>query len=235
MKTNLKLSGLNHNKEVLFGLLQLIIVLGLMFNPWTVFPFTFIIIIIVILMFTYWKHCSLSEVGLKTDLGIVKIVGSALLLFTIIEPIFDFIVQPLINSIVNESPNYSLFQFIAHDSSKYLKYISFIWISAAIGEELLFRGFMFMQLKLIIPEVRYKTFLMILISAVIFSLPHAYQGLSGLLTTFVFGMIFGIVYVKFNYNLWITILLHGFIDSFFITLAYMDKLDYYSIANFLTN
>ncbi|MEN3324964.1 CPBP family intramembrane glutamic endopeptidase [Mariniflexile soesokkakense] len=184
------------------------------------------------MIFTYWKHHSWSEVGFKTDLGILKIIGSALLLFVIIEPIFSFIIQPIINWIANESPDYSIFQSIAHDSSKYLKYLLFIWISAAIGEELLFRGFMFMQFKHILPEYKHKTVSMILISALLFSLPHAYQGLSGLLTTFVFGIIFGAVYVKYNYNLWITILIHGLIDSVFITLAFMDKLDYYNMVNF---
>ena len=86
------------NKDKFFAVMQLVLIYGLMFNPWTVFPFTFIIIIGAILILTYWKYRSFSEVGLKTDLGILKVISYALILFIIVEPIFDFVIQPLINT-----------------------------------------------------------------------------------------------------------------------------------------
>jgi|GEM_PF-6405420 membrane protease YdiL (CAAX protease family) len=53
-----------------------------------------------------------------------------------------------------------------------------MWISAAIGEELLFRAFAFAQLKKVLGD---KKIVIVLLSALMFCLPHLYQGLQVLL------------------------------------------------------
>lgn len=215
----------------ILALIQLILVYSFIFNPWTSFPYTFIIIIITILLFTYWNDKSLTRIGLQPNFSFLKTIGIALLLFVVTIPILDFIIQPLVNKITGEIADYSAFKSIGGNFPKYSKYFLFILISAGFGEEILFRGFLFRQLKIIIPEFKFKTILIIVLSAIFFSLPHLYQGPSGLIMTFIFGIIFATVYVKSNYNLWVTILLHGLIDSMFITLAYFDKLNYYNLSN----
>ena len=232
MKFDINTEHFRTKQEKWTSLAQLILVYLLVFNPWTVFPYTFVLISSIILILTYWKYKSFSPLGLKIKPGILKIIGITLLPFVIVEPVFDFVIQPLINWLANESPDYSSFQSIAYDTSRYLKYIGLIWIIAAFGEELMFRGFLFLQLNVLLPPMKFKRILLVIASAMMFALPHAYQGLSGMITTFVFGLIFGTTYIRFNYNLWIVIVLHGLIDSFFITLAYMDQLDYYKISFF---
>ncbi|PKA84512.1 hypothetical protein ATE92_2706 [Ulvibacter sp. MAR_2010_11] len=221
-----------NDRKIMLAILELLLVYGFIFNPWTTFPYRFIIVSAIVLIVTYWKYKSFTPLGLKTNVGVVKTVIIALLLFLIIEPVFDFIIQPLINRLTHKNPDFSAFQAIAGNTSAYLKYLCFAWISAAIGEELLFRGYMFNQLKLILPNFKIKTVVIVVITAILFCLPHAYQGVGGVISTFVFGLIFGAVYVKTNYNLWIAILLHGLIDSLFLTLAYTNKLGYYSSGIF---
>jgi len=215
----------------LFAFVQLILIYGFIFNPWTSFPYTFIIIVIAIFLFTYWNDKTLSGIGFKSNTRFVKTIGIGILLFVTLEPILDFIVQPLVNKLTGEIPDYSSFQSIANNFPKYSKYAIYILISAGLGEEILFRGFLFRQLGILLPDFKFKTLLIVILSAILFSLPHLYQGLSGLVMTFIFGLIFAIIYLKSNYNLWITIILHGLVDTMFITLAYYDKLDYYNLAN----
>jgi len=219
------------NQSKIFALIQLILIYGFIFNPWTSFPYTFVIIIIAIFIITYWNDKKLSEIGLKSNISFFKIIGIGLLLFVVLEPILDFIVQPLVNKLTGDIADYSAFQSIANNFPKYSKYFLYILISAGFGEEILFRGFLFRQFKIILPEFKLKTTFIVILSAILFSLPHLYQGLSGLIMTFIFGLIFAIIYVKSNYNLWITIMLHGLVDVMFITLAYYDKLDYYNLSN----
>lgn len=218
-------------KSKILAIIQLILCYGFIFNPWTTFPYTFIIIIIAVFLITYWGDESLSEIGLKLNMGWYKTIGVGLLLFALIIPILDFFVQPLVNKLIGDVTDYSAFQSIANNFPKYFKYLIYILISAGFGEEILFRGFLFRQFKIILPEFKYKTSLIIMLSAILFSLPHLYQGLSGLIMTFIFGIIFAVIYVKSNYNLWITIILHALIDTMFITLAYFDKLEYYNYGN----
>mgnify|MGYP006165842575 CR=1 FL=1 len=79
---------------------------------------------------------------------------------------------------------------IEGNTNLYLKWLFNMWLSAAIGEELLFRGFVFSQLQRVIGN---KKYLIILFSAILFSLPHLYQGISGLIMTFLFGIIFAFI------------------------------------------
>lgn len=215
----------------LFAIIQLLFVYGLILNPWTSFPYTFIVIVITIILITYWNDKTLSTIGLKYKYSFLKIIGVALLLFLLVEPILDFIIQPLVNKITGEIVDYSAFQSLENNHPKYLKYFFFTLISAGFGEEILFRGFLFRQFKIILPKFKLKALVILLLSALLFSLPHLYQGLSGLIMTFIFGVIFGIIYIKTNYNLWIPIVFHCLVDTMFLTLAYFGKLYYYILSN----
>lgn len=193
----------------------------LIYDPLTKFPFTFCVIIIFILISTYLQNGNLKSLNfkhLKSD-DIMKILIS----YLILEFSVDFIIQPLVNWLCNEAADYSTFEHIKGDTAQYLKWLYRMWISAAIGEELLFRAFAFAQLKNIFGNR--KVFIVIL-SALMFCLPHLYQGTAGLIMTFVFGIAFGFLYIKFK-NIWINIIIHGLIDTVFLTLSYLGYIEFY--------
>lgn len=194
---------------------------GLIYNPLTKFPFTFGVIIICILALTYirdgnLKSLNFNKIGLRE---VAIILGS----YIVLEIVMDFIFQPLATKIFNEPADYSSFKFIEGDAGAYFKWLLFMWISAAVGEELLFRAFAFSQLKKIIGD---RKLIIVIISSVLFSLPHLYQGNSGLLMTFLFGLFFGFLYLKFK-NTWINIIVHGLVDTLFLTLSYYGMLEFY--------
>jgi len=218
------------NLRKLIALIELILVYGFLFNPWTAFPYTLIIIIIVVLLLTYLHDKNLAELGLKHRPNIAGSFKVALLLFLVIEPLLDFIVQPLSNKLTGEVTDYAAFQSLENNFYTYCKYVVYVFISAAIGEELLFRGFLFRQLSIMLPDNSLKPASKVILSAILFSLPHLYQGASGLIVTSIIGIIFALIYIKTN-NLLITIILHALVDTMFLTLAYYDKLEYYKLAN----
>ncbi len=186
----------------------------LIYNPLTKFPYTFCVIIIFILIATYLQNGNLKTLHFKTlHFNDIKII---LISYLILELSVDFIVQPLVNWLCNEPADYSTFQHIKGDASQYFKWLYRMWISAAIGEELLFRAFAFAQLKNVFGD---KKVIIALLSAFMFCLPHLYQGVAGLIMTFVFGIAFAIIYMKFQ-NIWINIVVHGLIDTVFLTLSY---------------
>jgi len=99
-------------------------------------------------------------------------------------------------------------------------------IAAAFFEELFFRGFLFGQLyrytKLgFIPSV--------IIGALLFATLHLYQSeeLSTLigvfLTTLLGGILFAWVYTEWNYNLWVPIFLHLFMNLFWELFSVSDN------------
>lgn len=209
------------------ALLLLAISFSLIYNPLTKFPYTFCVIIAVILLLTFFQDGNLKNLNFKKIGG--KEIKIILLCYLILELSMDFIFQPLVSKIFNEPADYSSFQIIEGNPKMYFKWLFNMWISAAIGEELLFRGFAFSQLKRIFGE---KKILLVVSSAVMFSLPHLYQGISGLVMTFLFGLTFGFIYLKFK-NIWINIIVHGLIDTVFLTLSYYGLTDFYSGFNII--
>ncbi|MDR6487224.1 membrane protease YdiL (CAAX protease family) [Chryseobacterium vietnamense] len=193
----------------------------LIYNPLIKFPYTFCVIIIFILISTYLQNGDLKSLNFKhLKSGDIKKI---LISYLILESSVDFMIQPLVNWLCNEQADYSTFEHIRGDTAQYLKWLYRMWISAAIGEELLFRAFAFAQLKNIFGD---KKVLIVILSALMFCLPHLYQGTAGLIMTFVFGIAFGILYLKFK-NIWINIIVHGLIDTVFLTLSYLGYIEFY--------
>lgn len=196
----------------------------LVYNPFTKFPYTFIVIIGYILLSMYWQDGNLRKLNFrKIGWHEVKII---LIVYVILELSIDLCIQPLVNKICNEPADYSAFQHIKGNTRLYLKWLAQMWISAAIGEELLFRAYAFAHLKNIIGNKRY---IIVFLSAILFSLPHLYQGTTGIIMTFIFGLAFGILFMKMQ-NIWINIIVHGLIDTLFLTVCYWGYWDWYSIS-----
>lgn len=194
---------------------------SLIYNPLTKFPYTFCFIILFILGVTYLrdgniKALNFRKIGFK-DLKIIFIS------YLVLELSVDFVFQPVVNWLCNEPADYSTFEHIRGDTPQYFKWLYSMWISAAVGEELLFRAFAFAQLKNVFGN---KKMIIVIISALMFCLPHLYQGIAGLIMTFLFGIAFALLYMKFK-NIWINIIVHGIIDTVFLTLSYLGYIEFY--------
>lgn len=205
------------------ALLSYALAFALIYNPFTKFPFTFVVIILAILLLTFLQDGHLKALNFKKING--PEIRTIIVCYIVLELFMDFVAQPLATQLFKEPADYSSFEFIAGNTPAYFKYLAYMWISAAIGEELLFRAFAFSQLEKIFGNSPYT---IVILSAVLFSLPHLYQGISGLLLTFLFGLAFGFIYMK-SRNIWITILIHGMIDTVFLTLSYYGMLDFYTV------
>lgn len=195
----------------------------LIYNPFAKFPYNFCTIIAFILLATWlqdknWQRLNFKKIGGRE----IKII---LICYGLLELSMDFIFQPLVNKIFGETADYSAFEMLQGNNKFFFKYLFHMWLSAAVGEELLFRAFVFAQCKKIIGN---KPVIIIFSSAILFAMPHLYQGNVGLLITFLFGLAFGYIYHRFQ-NIWINIIVHGLIDTVFLVLSYYGLLEFYNL------
>ena len=95
--------------------------------------------------------------------------------------------------------------------------------AAGLGEELLWRGFLMDRLARL-GGLRGRMWLVIFVQAVLFGLPHFYQGLGGVIITGVVGVGFGWLRFRFGGNLWACILAHMAVDTIMMSLSYATKL-----------
>lgn len=91
-------------------------------------------------------------------------------------------------------------------NDKELKWFLLLSISAGICEEIIFRLFMFEFLN----ETTHLIIAFVLTN-LIFSLTHIGSGKKNLLSSFILGLLFSMIYY-FTNNIWIAIILHVFID-----------------------
>ena len=69
---------------------------------------------------------------------------------------------------------------------------------------------------------RFAWILAAIFQAVLFGLVHAYQGIGGILTTGLIGLTFGLLYLVARRNLWPTIIGHGLVNTFGITVLHLQ-------------
>ena len=98
--------------------------------------------------------------------------------------------------------------------------------AAGFGEEVLYRGFLMDRLERLSGH-RGRPWAVLVIQALLFGLPHAYQGMGGMLVTACVGLLFGYIRNRMGGNLWAVIIAHAAVDTIMMSLAYANKLGWY--------
>jgi membrane protease YdiL (CAAX protease family) len=118
------------------------------------------------------------------------------------------------------SPNLKAFASVKADLPTFLFWLAIAWSTAAVGEELLFRGFVWTRLERLIGGP-FAYIAALVLQAVLFGLGHAYQGMSGVLATSAVGFVLGLVRLAARRNLLPGMLLHAMIDTVSLTAVFM--------------
>lgn len=101
--------------------------------------------------------------------------------------------------------------------------LAIAWTTAALGEELLFRGFLQGRLQALLGPRRGAGLLAAAAQGLVFGLAHAYQGATGILVTGCLGLVFGLLYLRTK-SLWPLVIAHGLIDTLSLLALYAGRL-----------
>ena len=142
-----------------------------------------------------WWHPILIGIGL---------LGTLLLLSVYVQPYF-----------LELGPQRDLSHLMVIRQNKQVLILALflVWITAALIQELIFRAFLINSLDILLGRNKWSTWVAVIISAVIFGLLHAWQGIGGMLFTGIIGLIFGIAYILNARRIWPLIFAHGLIDT----------------------
>jgi membrane protease YdiL (CAAX protease family) len=111
---------------------------------------------------------------------------------------------------------------VRSDPGEYAYWLAVSWTSAALGEELLFRGFFRSRLERVFGErVPWAAVGAVLGQGVLFGLGHGNQGLGGILLTGTTGLMLGVVCLAGHRNLIACIALHALIDTISLTVVFL--------------
>jgi len=118
-------------------------------------------------------------------------------------------------------PSLTALSSLAHNPGVYVAWLALAWTSAAVGEELQFRGFLMSRLERLLGRGWWATGLALAGQATVFGALHIYQGPGGMLATGVLGLVFGAVFLFGRRNALPNIIVHGLVDTVSLTLIFL--------------
>lgn len=95
-----------------------------------------------------------------------------------------------------------------------------IWVFAAFGEEIAYRGYLLTRAADFGKRTTIAYWIGVVVVSVLFGYGHYYKGPAGILDSGMAGFILGAAYIVSGRNLWASILAHGFIDTFAVVVAF---------------
>ena len=144
-----------------------------------------------------WRHTLLAGIA----------IGAIYQLFSI------GIVVPLLYRLTDTAPDLSQFASLRGNLANLLLWLTLSWSLAAFGEEMAYRGYVLNRLADLFGNSQLGWAVGLGASALFFGLGHIYQGIAGVLETFVFGAFLACLYLVTKRNLWLPIIVHGVNDT----------------------
>ena len=151
--------------------------------------------------------------------SIVPAIGFTLIIILL----NDFLTEPLVEILTGMTVDISQFEALHGNLQNLIIMLAVMWVMAAFGEEFFFRAYMMNRLGHLLGNNYFSWILAAFISAFSFGLAHAYQGVSGVITTGIVGLVLALVFYNNRNNLLVGILTHGIYDTYGLLLIYFEK------------
>ena len=131
--------------------------------------------------------------------------------------------QPLLTRLLGKPPDLSNFAAVKGNLSFALVIIALLWVLAAFGEELVYRGYLMNRVADLIRGTRTGWIVSLFLISALFGFAHYQQGLTGIIEEGSDGLILGLMYLASRRNLAIPIVAHGICDTIDIALLFLGK------------
>ena len=167
---------------------------------------------------------TLTELGLgrpRSWLGLIlwTVLGVVAVVLAV-----TFGARPLIAALDLPPSNLSRLAALKGDAEQLAIMLAIAWTTAAIGEELFFRGYLLGRIQSLFGGGWLAMALAVVVQALLFGLAHAYQGPAGAIQTATVGFVLGAIFVAAGRNIWPVILAHGLIDTMSLVALYLGAM-----------
>jgi membrane protease YdiL (CAAX protease family) len=128
--------------------------------------------------------------------------------------------MPILNRLTGATIDYSGFANLKGNPGQLLFYLVVTWTLAALGEEVVYRGYLQKRLGDLFGTNTIGLILTVGISSLLFGIAHTEQGIIGVVVTTLDALFFSWLKLRHGNNLWAAILAHGFSNSIGLIIFY---------------
>jgi uncharacterized protein len=144
-------------------------------------------------------------------------VGGGILL----EALQLFVSQPFLVWLTGKQPNLSDFERLRGDIGLTLAGIALVWVLAAFGEEMVYRGYLMNRVADLGNRTTFAWIVSVIVVNILFGLAHSSQGVTGIIDEGFMGLLLGLIYLGTGRNLAVPIVAHGAQDTIDALLIYL--------------
>lgn len=189
-------------------------------NVFRVVPNEVPILVVLGLVSIRWRDVSLSALGFKRPASWARIIWIALAAAALRIVLGEFVIDPLTNRFWPPAAIPAEAEKITGNLPYALLALVVVWGFAAFGEEIAYRGYLLTRAADAGGRSTAAWWTGMILVAVLFGYGHYYKGPSGIIDSGIAGLILGTAYLVAGRNLWASILAHGFIDTYAVTVVY---------------
>ena len=164
------------------------------------------------------------QIGLSKPPSLGRTLLEVVALYALVLIGMLLIVEPLARALGWRPLDLTVFANLRGDALALAKMILIAWTTAAIGEELLFRGFLLARLEQLLGNRRISIALAVVLQAALFGVAHAYLGPRGIASAALVGLIYGTWFMLRGRHLWPLIVAHGLTDTVSLFAIYAGAL-----------
>ena len=163
------------------------------------------------------------DVGLSVYRNWRTTIAFGLIAGVVLEAFQLFVSQPILVHLLHKQADLETFRALHGNLKLTLIYIGLVWILAAFGEEMVYRGYLMNRVADFFNRTQRAWIISLIVVHVGFGLAHAYQGITGVLDEGLAGLLLGILYLRTGRNLAVPIIAHGIQDTIDFILIFLGK------------
>jgi hypothetical protein len=159
------------------------------------------------------RHMRWRDVGLRRPERWLPTIGLALIVGICYQMLDILVIAPVLERLTGEALDLSIFKALQGNQLLLMVFLAVSWTEAAFIEEMFFRGYLFNRITDLVGNEKLGIIVALFTTSLVFGAAHAYQGITGVVDTFLGGLVLGLLYLHARRNLWLPILTHGIIDT----------------------
>lgn len=185
------------------------------------FPYKVPLFAALALLVTWLQTGGLSTAGLRIPRRLGPTLLWALLGAALVIIVVARLLSPVIEWMAGVETDYSSYGALEGNFEAAAKLLGSALVSAAIAEEIVYRGFLLDQIAGIFDGSLFGKVVAVVFGGIIFAIPHSPQGIAGMASVAFTGMIFGWIFFRSGRNLWALMLAHALVDIWGVSRLYL--------------